>query len=148
MGKLNLPASGDLYIDSNSLIYSVQQHPKYASVLVPVWQAQRFGRHIVSSELTTMETLILPLRMGDSALANDYRRLFQQQIVGLLPITQDILSEAARLRAVVPSLKTPDAIHAATAILHGCALFVTNDMGFKRVPNLPLAFLDDVIAAA
>ena len=44
-------------------------------------------------------------------------------------------------------LKTPDAIHAATALLAGCALFVTNDRGFKRVPGLRLAVLDDVLVA-
>ena len=38
----------------------------------------------------------------------------------LLPITQSILREAARLRATI-KLKTPDAIHAATA----SAAFVT-----------------------
>jgi predicted nucleic acid-binding protein len=42
----------------------------------------------------------------------------------LLPITRPILLEAARLRAAT-KLKTPDAIHAATAMDAGCALFVT-----------------------
>jgi predicted nucleic acid-binding protein len=58
-----------------------------------------------------------------------------------------VLREAARLRATIAGLRAPDAIHAATALLSGCALFVTNDAGFKRVPGLPLVVLDDVIAA-
>ena len=61
------------------------------------------------------------------------------------PITQDVLREAARLRALIPGLKTPDAIHAATALVHGCALFVTSDVGFRRVPGLTLAILDDIL---
>ena len=64
----------------------------------------------------------------------------------LLPISRDILHEAARLRANISGLKTPDAIHAATALLHGCTLFVSNDVGFRRVPNLPLVLLDDIVA--
>jgi predicted nucleic acid-binding protein len=65
----------------------------------------------------------------------------------LLPITQDVLREAARLRALHTPLKSPDAIHAATALVHGCALFLTNDLGFRSITGLPLAILDEVIAA-
>lgn len=147
MGTLTLPLTGDIYVDSNTLIYSVQSHPLYASLLVPLWQAQAKGRRVFSSQLARMETLVLPLRLQDEALVSDYRRLFQRQTVELLPITPNVLDEAARLRARYPALKTPDALHAATALLHGCALFVTNDRGFQRVTEFPLAILDDILAA-
>ena len=62
-------------------------------------------------------------------------------------MTADILREAARLRGALPSLKTPDAIHAASAQHHGCALFGTNDRGFRAVLGLPLVLLDDILAA-
>lgn len=101
---------------------------------------------IIGSELTLLETLVMPLRIADPLLVADYERLWQQPNTQLLPITQDVLREAAHLCAQITGLKTPDALHAATAILHGCALFVTNDNGFKRVPNLPLAILDEVLA--
>ena len=65
----------------------------------------------------------------------------------LLPINQDVLREAARLRAAIPGLRTPDALHAATALIADCTLFLTNDAGFRRIPNLPLAILDDVLAS-
>lgn len=42
-------------------------------------------------------------------------------------------------------LKTPDALHAATAIVCQCDVFVTNDPVFQRVPNLPLALLTEVL---
>lgn len=147
MGTLVLPPAGTIYIDANVLIYSVQQHPVYFSVLLPLWQAQQAGRHVITSELTRMEALILPMRLHDSALIASYRQLFQQQTVDLLPILPGTLEEAARLRASIAGLKTPDAIHAAAALLHGCTLFLTNDAGFKRVPNLPVNMLDDVIAS-
>lgn len=44
-----------------------------------------------------------------------------------------------------PNLKTPDALHAATALQAGCALFVTNDVGFRQVASLPLVVLDDLL---
>jgi predicted nucleic acid-binding protein len=51
------------------------------------------------------------------------------------------------LRAGLTRLRTPDAIHAATALELGVALFVTNDFGFRGVPDLPAAVLADVLAA-
>jgi predicted nucleic acid-binding protein len=48
------------------------------------------------------------------------------------------------LRATT-KLKTPDALHAATASDAGCALFITNDVGFRAVASLPLVILDDLL---
>jgi predicted nucleic acid-binding protein len=68
--------------------------------------------------LVLLETLVGPLKAGDGALAQAYEQLFQQPQTRLLPITLAVLREAARLRATT-KLKTPDAIHASTALLSG-----------------------------
>jgi predicted nucleic acid-binding protein len=148
LGSLTLPASGLVYADAQIAIYTVDGHPVYAPVCDPMWQSAQNGIFtVVSSELTLMETLVGPLRNGDAALAALREDLWQKPGAHLLPITEAVLREAARLRALHPALKTPDAIHAATALLHGCALFVTNDTGFRPITGLPLALLDDAIAA-
>jgi predicted nucleic acid-binding protein len=148
LGTLTLPASGAVYVDAQIAIYTVDKHPVYASVCRPVWEAVRRGQvTVVSSDLILLETLVEPIRIGDTLLAADREALWTQPYSLLLPITHNMLREAARLRAAIPGLKTPDAIHAATALLHGCVLFVSNDTGFKRVPGLPLVLLDDVLAA-
>ncbi len=148
MGSLAVPASGSIYADANIAIYSVDQHPVYAAVCAPLWQAAQSGVvQVISSELTLLETLVGPLRKGDTDLADRREALWRRAHTRLLPITQDVLREAARLRAGHPALRTPDAIHAATALLHGCVLFVTNDPGFRQVSGLPLAILNEVITA-
>ncbi len=91
MGTLMVPPVGDIYADANALIYTVQHHPLYAPPLAPLWKAQQAGRRVFSSELMRMETLVLPIRLNDALLADDYRRLFQQQVVDLVPVTSDIL---------------------------------------------------------
>lgn len=145
MGSLTVPSSGLVYFDANAVIYSVEKHPVYWPLLQPLWLAAK-GKtiEIVSSDLTLMESLIAPLKSGDTTLVNTYEQLFQQAQTRLLPITHDILREAARLRATT-KLKTPDALHLATAQQTGCVLFVTNDAGFRGWASLPVVILDDLL---
>jgi hypothetical protein len=70
MGSLALPSSGFVYTDSDIIIYSVETQPVYWPVLQPLWQAAKAGAlSIISSELALMETLIAPLRSGDTVLS-------------------------------------------------------------------------------
>lgn len=145
MGSLTLPGSGLVYIDAQICTYTVEKHPTYGPLLHPLWQAmQAGGLGVVTSELSLMEALIGPFKTADASLTLAYEQFFQNPGVRLLPITQPILREAARLRAST-RLRTPDALHAATATLAGCALFVTNDYSFRGIAGLPLAILDDLL---
>lgn len=146
MGALTLPASGLVYIDTMTLIYTVERYPNYFPLLEPMWQTAQTGNlEIVSSELTLMEALVGPLKSGNTILEKAFEQAFLSTSMRLIPITQLILREAARLRATT-KLRTPDALHAATAQQVGCVLFVTNDAGFRGVSNLPLVILDDLLA--
>ena len=98
-----------------------------------------------SGELTLLETLIGPLKQGDVALEMDYENLFISPGVRLLPITLAILRAGSRHRAALSSLRTPDALHAATGGSCGCTLFLTNDVVFRRISGLPVVILDDVL---
>jgi predicted nucleic acid-binding protein len=144
VGALTLPAAGLVYADTQVLIYSVEKHPVYGPLLRPLWQAVQAGTlDVVSSELALLETLVGPLKNNDAVLAATYEDLFQQPGVRLLPMTRPILCQAAQLRATT-KLRTPDVLHAATALVTGCALFLTNDRAFRAVPVLPLVVLQDL----
>ncbi len=146
MGELTLPESSIVYVDTQILIYSVEKHPAYWSLLRPMWLKSATGDiQIISSELALLETLVAPLRDADSVLVTAYETLLLSTEMQLMPMTRAILREAAQLRAQT-NLKTPDAIHAATAIAHGCSIFLTNDNGFRRVSSLPLVVLSDIAA--
>lgn len=55
------------------------------------------------------------------------------------------MARAARLRAEVLSLRTPDAIHVATAKVAGGDAFVTNDKGLCQVAGLSLRLISDYV---
>lgn len=148
MGAVTLPTSGTAYVDANVVIYTVERHARYGPALVPFWRAADAGAcRVYTSELVLLETLVGPYKAGDMQLAAAYEAFFGLPGIQLLSISQTILREAARLRAAVPRLRTPDAIHAATARLHGVAALVTNDAAFRNVTGLNVVVLDDVVAA-
>jgi predicted nucleic acid-binding protein len=145
MGTLKLPTSGLVYVDTMVFIYTVERFAKYVSLLVPLWQAAQTGAiEIVTSELALMETLVAPLKSGNAALVTAFERALLGTAIRLIPVAQPTLREGARLRATT-KLRTPDAIHAATALAAGCAIFVTNDVGFRAVPGLSAVILDDLL---
>lgn len=146
MGSLILPEAGPVYLDANSFIYSVERISPYAGLLEPLWKATQEGRfEIVSSELVILETLVKPLRERDEVLTAVFRELlFDTQEVHLIAATAAIWEEAARLRATL-GLKTPDALHAASALTSGSTLLVTNDSHFRRVEGLTVAVLHEVL---
>ena len=148
MGALALPAYGTVYVDANSIIYTIEGVEPYLTTLDPLWDAVQAGTlTVATSDLSLLEVLIGPMKTGDKGLEAGFRNLLQgTQGVQLLPINHVVLERAASLRATV-NIKTPDAIHAATALIAGCALFVTNDRAFQNVPGRAVAVLSEVIAA-
>ncbi len=92
-----------------------------------------------------MEVLVVPLRNGNNSLVADYEELLLSQ-VQLIPISQSILRQSANLRAT-SNLKTPDAIHAATALSVNSNQFITNDKGFHNLSSLPVVILSEVLAS-
>lgn len=144
MGALVLPSAGTVYVDTAAVIYSIEQIVPYAGVLQPLWEAAAAGTFgVVTSELALLEVLVKPIREGKQQLEQRYRQfLTGTGEVHLLPIDRAVIDTAARVRAD-HALKTPDALHAAGALAVGCALFVTNDPVFRRVPGLSVAVLDE-----
>lgn len=145
MGSLILPTAGAVFFDTQIAIYSVEKHPVYAAVIRPLWIAAQSGSlRAAASELIIPECLVRPLRNGDKLLERDFEAFWSSGHIGLEPISNAVLRKVAELRAKYISLRTPDAIHAATAILAGAALFITNDDNFRQVAEVQSVFLDDL----
>jgi predicted nucleic acid-binding protein len=146
VGALTLPASGAVYLDANGFIYSIERIDPYRAMLDTLWLTVSAGQvTVVTSELTLLEVLVRPLKVGDATTATLFRTVLKHTPdVQMLPITQSVLEEAAQLRATL-GLKTPDAIHVATALLNGSMLFVTNDSAFRRVTDLTVTVLSELV---
>ena len=97
-----------------------------------------------TSTLTVTEVLVKPLQLGDLLVVNAYKTLlYETNIVQVHMITTDIAESAADIR-VRYNIKTPDALHIATAINTQCDVFVTNDSQLLRIKELRVVVLDEI----
>ena len=145
MAPLTLPPDGIVYVDANAIIYSVERVEPYRELLSPMWVEARAGRiTLTSSELTLLETLAGPIREGNDRLEMLFRSMLAATEINLIATTRSTWEDAARVRAAT-GLATSDALHAATALQEGCTLFITNDTDFRRVQDLQVIVLDDLI---
>ena len=145
MERLTFPRGSRVYLDTAPIIYSVEEHESYWPFLKPLWDSLKNGEiEVVTSELSVLETLVVPIRNENADLTAGYETLLTASYVELIPITIPILRTAAKLRAE-QNLKTPDAIHAATASLSNCDHLVSNDSGFRRITGINVVVLSDLI---
>lgn len=111
-----------IYLDSCIAIYLVEEHPIYGTVIENALAGE--SGIVCHSPLTELECLVVPLRLKREDLVERYRRFFELNVQLAMPDT--VYREAARLRAEC-GLKTPDALHLATARFHNCSELWTND---------------------
>jgi hypothetical protein len=66
MGELSLPLGSNVYIDTPVVIYTLENHPDFYSLLKPLWAKFENNRvSIATSELIITESLVSPLRSGN-----------------------------------------------------------------------------------
>jgi len=112
-----------VYLDACVVIYLLEHSAPYSE------KTRRFlssnqDAILCVSPLVRLEVIVKPLREGNESLVADYEEFLSAQ--NWLSINDEIVDRAAQFRAR-HGLKTPDALHLATALHHGCAEFWTND---------------------
>lgn len=114
-----------IYLDSCVVIYLVEQPPAFFPVVVN-WLTANPG-DLLSSELARLESLVIPVRTGNGALVADFEDFFQSGVVQVGRLDRPVLDRTIQIRANFPKIKTPDAIHLASAVELGCDVILTND---------------------
>ncbi|XHS78875.1 type II toxin-antitoxin system VapC family toxin [Burkholderiaceae bacterium UC74_6] len=112
-----------IYVDACLLIYALEHDavfgPAATAALVSVPPMQ-----LCVSPLVVMECMVKPMREGHLLLQKRYEVALDE--FKSLPMTEAVFRQAAELRAHF-GLKTPDALHLACALHHGCSALWTND---------------------
>lgn len=114
------------------------------SDIVFLWLAQQTSR-AVTATITLTEILVPHYRNLDQQLVDDfYGLLSTYPNLEWISIDLEVADIGARVRAQ-HNLRTPDALHAATALHSRATALVTNDTVFRRVHGFEAIVLDDFI---
>lgn len=134
-----------LTLDSAPLIYYIEEEPRYLPLLAPIIDAIDEGKiTCYASTIALLEVLVKPLRERNEALAREYHEILLHSRLRLVAVNATIAQEAARLRAQY-RLKTPDALHIATALVQKVDVLLTNEPGWKRVKEVSIVVLEELI---
>ena len=130
-------------LDANCVIYLIEKNPVWGpKVVARVAAATGAGDTVTVCDLARSECLIGPLKNGNAAVLAEYQRFFSSAAVRMLPLTAAVCERAAEVRvASLMKIKLPDALHLASAIEHGCGLFLTNDAQLSRCTAMPVEVL-------
>ena len=133
-------------LDTAPVIYYIERNPRYIEMLRLFFQAvDRGDCSVVSSIVTFLEGLVIPIRQGNTDLVRQYHNLlFKTKGLKTIFLDQKIAEEAARLRAF-HNIRTPDSIQMATAMKTQASFFLTNDIRLPSLPNLKILMLDDLL---
>jgi predicted nucleic acid-binding protein len=139
-----LPGGSSIAFDTNALIYYVEEHEKYLSVIEPVIDRVVDGAlRAHASVITFTEVLVVPIRERALGVAARHREL---PTLGIEIHGLDVnLEDAAATLGATYGLRTPDAIVCATALQAGCRFLITNDAAVRRVEGLRVLIIDDYV---
>lgn len=140
-----LQSAKRIYIDTSPFIYLVEKHRHYFTKVFRVFELiESTPLQVVTSAITITELIVQPLRSGNTDLAQEYHDvLVSNNQCSLVSVTKDIAITAGAIRARY-AFRTPDAIHAATAIKSGCDTILTNDRDFRRLQDINVLVLDEL----
>lgn len=146
MGLLEALQGERIYLDTNAWIYALEGFSEFRVEMTLLFEQMQTGALMgVTSELTLAELLVKPYRDQDEAQQARYKKaISNRKNFFIVPVLRDLLIDAAAVRAAT-QLKLPDAIHAATALRANCTTFLTNDRQLKKLTDIPIVLLAEVI---
>ena len=95
---------------------------------------------LVMSRLARLECRSKPLRSGDLATLAQFDVFFAGVELLVVEVNPAVIERATDLRARY-NLKSPDAIHYATAVEVGATVFLTGDRGLSRCSEVSVEVL-------
>jgi len=134
-------------LDTAIFIYHFEGHATHLPLTRIVLDVVQAGKcTAIVSTVAIMELTVQAWRAHRSDIARQYEVLLVNfPHLRLVDVTRDVARQAARLRAAY-NLRPADALQAASALVNGATLWVSNDKQLKRLePELEVVILDEFV---
>lgn len=130
-----------IYLDSNVVIRLVEGDALARAPLVArLASSLGVAGSLTTSRLTRLECRSNLLRAGDTATLAQFDVFFSGVEISMIDVTASVVELATKIRAKY-NLKTPDALHYASAMEAGASVFLTGDRVFARCSDVALEIL-------
>jgi predicted nucleic acid-binding protein len=130
-----------IYADANVIIRLIEGDAvTRAPIEARLLPLRGTGRFLLTSRLSLLECRCKPLRAGDAPLLALYDAFFASAEVTLAEIGAAVIARATEYRAHL-NVRTPDAIHLATAFVEGATAFLTGDRALTRCTDVTVEVL-------
>jgi len=131
-----IPTGASLLIDTSAVLaYLTGTEPTSPLATQVLDGFVATGRNPAALSMVTVEEILVrPFRRGSAAVATAEGFLRHFAEIRLVDVSYDIAREAARIRAAT-SLRTPDALFIATAIVTETDILVTSDLSWRSTTD-------------
>lgn len=132
-----------IFLDTAPVIYFLDYDKRYAEKMKEILYSALINRtEIITSAITVTEYLTYPCRTGNIEKINVFFEFLNDTGIRVVPI--DILTarKAAEIRADYQTFKTMDALQLASACVHECDIFLTNDKQLCQFSEIQCVTLD------
>jgi predicted nucleic acid-binding protein len=143
---LKIEEHSKIGIDTMLFIYLFEDNEDFSDICAVILREIECGnKKGITSSITLLEILVKPKRDGNLAAVTDYKEVLTAfPNLDIVNVDLEIADIASTLRASYP-IKTPDAIQIATSIKEGCTAFITNDHALKRIEEIEVIVLRDLM---
>lgn len=140
----NLAHANKIGLDVNIILYYLHKDKSFGRQSLRLLAAIKNKIKVISTLVYT-EAFVYLFAENNQPLIKAQSKIIETiPKVRIISPTKQICLLAAQLRAGY-KLKTPDAIHLATAIDSGCDCFITNDDRLKKVAEIKILTLRDLL---
>ena len=132
-----------LFLDACSIIYLIESHQQQGqNTRLLITQALQNKTQLVVSRLSFLECRVLPLKENNDVLLERYNQFFCEPGLQIIELTADVINRATDLRAnYSTSLRTPDAIQIACALIANADQFLTGDKKLSVIQEIDIVIV-------
>ena len=143
MGLKSALENKKVYFDSNIFIYLLEGSKEFSELLLDIRTlVESRSINVFSSSLVYTE--LIPPHAKQENFEGISSTINFLNLFNLITPSGKILIHAGMIRGST-AMKTPDAIHVATAMASGCDLFLSNDKNIRMPESLEKVLLADYL---